>query len=162
MLEHGYDAFLNRPIHAFCNTVLLRTIGFRIFTSNVAFLEKFDEFFRLELSSIVGSKTFQLSTRLVFDHGELFLEDREHSIFCSGRICPHLSRRVINETDEVGGATKGLMWHWTTNVPVDSILLVLLSGVKLRHVCHTDNAHRTDDPRRRVWGCIRLRLWIDA
>ena len=32
----------------FCNTVLLRTIGCRIFTSNAAFPEKFAEIFRLE------------------------------------------------------------------------------------------------------------------
>ena len=54
MLEHGYNALLNHPIHAFCNTVLVRTIGCRVFTSNVAFSEQFDEFIRFELTSIVG------------------------------------------------------------------------------------------------------------
>ena len=34
VLEHGYYAFLNRPIHAFRNTVLLQTIGCCIFTLN--------------------------------------------------------------------------------------------------------------------------------
>ena len=59
--------------------------------SNVTLSEKFDEFVILELSSIVGFKAFQLSSTLIFDHSEPFLEDREHSIFGSGRICEHLS-----------------------------------------------------------------------
>ena len=39
---------------------------------NVALSAKIDEFFRIELPSIVGSKAFQLSTRLIFDHSEPF------------------------------------------------------------------------------------------
>ena len=58
--------------------------------SNVAFSAKFDEFVRIELFPVVGSKAFQLSTRLVFDHGELVGEDREQPIFGSDRISPHL------------------------------------------------------------------------
>ena len=71
MDENLHDnAFLNRPIHAFCDSVLLRTIWCRIFTSDAAFPPKFDEFFRFELTSIVGSETFQFPTGLVFDHCE--------------------------------------------------------------------------------------------
>ena len=101
MLEHGYNAFLNRPIHAFCNTILLRTIGCRIFMSNVAFSAEFDKFIRLELTSIVGSKTLQFLTGLVFDHCERIGEDREHPIFGSDGVSPHLPSRVVNKTDEV-------------------------------------------------------------
>ena len=57
VLEHGYNASLSRPIHAFGESVLLRTIWCRIFTSNAAFLAKFDEFVRFKLTSIVGSET---------------------------------------------------------------------------------------------------------
>ena len=57
---------------------------------NVALSAKIDEFFRIELPSIVGSKAFQLSTRLIFDHGKLVGEDRERPIFGSDRISPHL------------------------------------------------------------------------
>ena len=82
--------FLNCSIHVFGNSILLQTIGCRVFTSNAAFSAKFDEFFRFELSPIVGSKAFQLSTRLIFCHGEPIGEDGEHPIFSSDRITPHL------------------------------------------------------------------------
>ena len=101
MLEHGYYAFLNRSIHAFSNSVLLRTIGSRIFTSNAAFLTKFDEFFRLEFSSIVGSETFQFPTGLILDHCKPFGEYREHPIFGSDGVSPHLPSRVVSKTDKV-------------------------------------------------------------
>ena len=58
--------------------------------SNVAFPAKFDKFFRLELSPVVGSKAFQLSTGLIFDHGESIREDRDGPIFSSDRISSHL------------------------------------------------------------------------
>ena len=69
---------------------MLRTIGCRVFTSNAAFSAKIDEFFRFELSPVVGSKAFQLSTGLIFDHKESVREDREQPIFGSDRISPHL------------------------------------------------------------------------
>ena len=80
MLEHGYYALLNYLIHAFGNSILLWTIGCRVFTSIATFSANFDEFFRFELSPIVGLKAFQLLTGLIFDHGEPVKEDREHLI----------------------------------------------------------------------------------
>ena len=77
-----------------------RTIGCRTFTSNAAFPEKCDEFSRLGLSSIVGSKTFQFLTGLVFDYCEPIGEDREHPIFGSDGVSPHLPSRVGNKFDE--------------------------------------------------------------
>ena len=38
-------------------------------------------FIRFELTSVVGSETFQFPTGLVFDHCEPIGEDREHPIF---------------------------------------------------------------------------------
>ena len=89
-MENGDYAFLNRLMHAFEKCILIRTIGYHVFTSNAGLLAKFDEFLRLELSLVIGSKAFQLSTGLIFDHCELVGEDREHPIFGSDRIRPHL------------------------------------------------------------------------
>ena len=97
--SHPTSAFLNRLIHAFCDSILLRTIWCRIFTSNAAFPVKFDKFVRFELTSIVSSETFQLPTGLVFDHCEPIDEDREHPIFCFDRVSPHLPSRVINKAE---------------------------------------------------------------
>ena len=110
-------------MHAFGNSILLRTIGSRLFTSNVALSENFDKFFRLELSSIVGSETFQFPTGLVFDHCKPFGEDREHPIFGSDGVSPHLPSRVesILGSDEVRSTAERLMWHRATNVRVDQI-----------------------------------------
>ena len=66
--------------------------------SNVAFSAKFDEFVRIELFPVVGSKAFQLSIELIFDHGEPIVEDREHPIFSSDRVSPYLPTRVVNES----------------------------------------------------------------
>ena len=70
-------------------------------------------------------------------------------ILSSDWVCPHFPGRIVHEINELGGATTRLMWHW-----------VLSSDVRLSHVCHTDNPHRTGDPKRRVWGCIRI--WINS
>ena len=56
---------------------------------------------RSDLTSNVGSETLQLPTGLVFDHCEPIGEDREHPIFGSDGVGPHLPSRVINKTDEV-------------------------------------------------------------
>ena len=69
--------------------------------SNAAFPTKFDEFFRLEFSSVVGSETFQFPTGLIFDHCKPFKEDQEHPIFGSDGVSPHLPSRVVNKIDEV-------------------------------------------------------------
>ena len=74
----------------FGDSILLRTIGCPVFTSNVALSAKFDEFFRFELSLVVDLKAFPLSTGLVFDHGEPVGEDREHPIFSFDWMSPHL------------------------------------------------------------------------
>ena len=66
---------MNCLIHAFGNSILLRTIGCHVFTLNATFLAKFDKFFKFELSPVEGSKAFQLSTGLIFDHGEPIGED---------------------------------------------------------------------------------------
>ena len=99
------------------------------------------------------TKAFHLSTKLDLYHSEPSLEDQEHSIFSSGRVCPHFPGWIVDEAGEVGGTTKGLMWHRSTNVRMDSILLVMLSGVRLRPICCIDNACRTSDLRWRVWEC---------
>ena len=62
--DHANDAFRNRLIHVFDNSILVQTIGCLVFTSNAEFSTKF------ELSPVVGSETFQLSTRLIFNHRE--------------------------------------------------------------------------------------------
>ena len=122
MVENLHDnAFLNRPIHAFNYSVLLRIIGCCVFTSNVAFPTKFDEFFRLELSSIVTSETFQFPTGLIFNHCKLIREDREHPIFGSDGVSPYLLSRVVNKHDEVRSTAERLMWHRATDVRVDQI-----------------------------------------
>ena len=66
---------------------------------DAAFPAKFDEFFRFELTSIVGSETFQFLTGLIFDHWEPFGEDREHLIFGSEWVSPHLPSGVVNKTN---------------------------------------------------------------
>ena len=121
VLEHGYYAFLNCLIHAFSNFVLLRNIGCRIFTSNAAFLAKFDEFFRLKLSPVVNSETFQFPTSLIFDHCEPVGEDREHLIFGSDGVSPHIPSRGVIKNDEILSTTERLMWHRATNARVDQI-----------------------------------------
>ena len=73
------------------------------------------------LSSIVGSETFQFPTCLVFDHCEPIKEDLEHPIFGSDGLSPHLPSRVINKTDEIRSTAERLMWHWATDVRVDQI-----------------------------------------
>ena len=88
---------------------------------DAAFPAKFDEFFRLELSPVIGSETFQFQTGLIFDHCELVGEDREHPIFGSDGVIPHLPSRVVNKTDEVRSIAKSLMWHRATDVRVDQI-----------------------------------------
>ena len=50
-------------------------------TSYAALLAKFDAFLWFELFPIIGSKAFQFSTRLILNHNEPIIEDREHSIF---------------------------------------------------------------------------------
>ena len=89
--------------------------------SNAVFPAKFDEFVKLELSSIIGSETFQFPNGLVFDYCKPIGEDREHPIFGSDGVIPHLPSRVVNKTDEVRGTTERLMWHQGTNVRVDQI-----------------------------------------
>ena len=83
---------------------------------NAALLAKFDEFFRLELSPVVSSETFQFLTGLIFDHWGPVGEDREHPIFGSDRVSPHLPSGVVNKTDEIRSTTERLMWHQATNV----------------------------------------------
>ena len=78
--------------------------------SNVAFPAEFDEFFRFELTSIVGSETLQFPIGLVFD-----------PIFGSDWVSPHLPSRVVNKADEVRCTTKLLMWHRATDVRADQI-----------------------------------------
>ena len=65
------------------------------------------------------------------------------------------SRRCHQGTDVVSGHIRfnGLS-------RVDSILLVMPSGVRVRPTCHTYNALITRGKRRRLWGCIRI--WINA
>ena len=84
--------------------------------SNVAFSAKFDEFVRIELFPVVGSKAFQLSIELIFDHGEPIVEDREHPIFSSDQISPHLPNGVIDKANKIQSTTERLMWHRSTNV----------------------------------------------
>ena len=74
--------------------------------SNAAFPAEFNKFIRFELTSIVGSETLQLPTGLVFNHCELIGEDREHTIFGSDGVSPHLPSRVVNKTDEVRSTTE--------------------------------------------------------
>ena len=82
---------------------------------------KFDEFFRLEFSFVVGSETFHFLTGLIFDHCKPFGKDREHLIFGFDGVSPHLPSRVVNKTDEVRGTAEILMWHRATDVRVDQI-----------------------------------------
>ena len=56
----------------------------------VVFSAKRDEFVKFELFPVVNAKAFQLSTGLIFDHGEPVGEDREHPIFGLDWISPHL------------------------------------------------------------------------
>ena len=100
----------------FGNSIMLRTIGCHVFMSNAAFLEKFDEFFRFELSPVVSSKTFQFSTELILDQGEPIEEDREHPIFSSDKISPLLLSWVVNKTNEVQSTVERLMWHRAIDV----------------------------------------------
>ena len=85
------------------------------------FPAKFDEFFKLELSSIVGLETFEFPTGLVLDHCTPIGEDREHPIFGSDGVSPHLPSRVVNKVDEVRSTAERLMWHRATYVRVDQI-----------------------------------------
>ena len=68
--------------------------------------QKFDEFIRFNLTSIVGSETLQFPTGLVFDHCEPIGDYREHTIFGSDGVSPHLSSRAVNETDKVRSTTE--------------------------------------------------------
>ena len=66
--------------------------------------------------AIVSWETLQFPTGLVFDHCEPIGEDREHPIFGSDGVSPHLPSRVINKTDEVRSTVEGLMWHRATDI----------------------------------------------
>ena len=52
-----------------------------VLSSNVVLPAKYNIFVRLEFSTIVRSQAFQLPARLVFNHFEPPLKDRELSIF---------------------------------------------------------------------------------
>ena len=95
--------------------------------SNAAFSTKFDEFFRLELSSIVGSETFQFPSGLIFNHCEPIGEDREHPIFGSYGVSPHLPSRVFNKINEVEAPPRDLCgigphtFEWTKSSGLHSL-----------------------------------------
>ena len=74
--------------------------------SNAAFPAKFDKIIRFELTSIVGSETFQFRTGLVFEHCEPITEDREHPIFGFDGVSANLPSRVVNNTNEVRGTSE--------------------------------------------------------
>ena len=62
-------------------------------------LEKSDEFLLLIVSSI----------KEVLHHDKSFLEDQEHLIFSSSRVCPYFLGRIVNEAYEIEGTTERLI-----------------------------------------------------
>ena len=59
----------------------------------------------LNFSLVIGSKTLQLTIRLILHHFRPFLEDRENFVFVLDCVCPNLPCGVIDEGHDVRGTT---------------------------------------------------------
>jgi hypothetical protein len=121
MLKEAASDVFEGPIATFRDAVVLWSVGSGLLVVDSKIVEALGKLLADVLASIVGTEGFDSASGLCGDKLVPFVEEVEELGFLFEEEDPTVARSVVNEGEEVEGATKGRNSHGAANVRVDTI-----------------------------------------
>jgi hypothetical protein len=118
-VHHGNGHFENESVPSLRNSILRWTVGDRLVVSNAALSQKVLKFDGAILASIVGSDSFDFSTKFILDERLVLVEFLESFQLLSHHRNGTVTRVVISKRDYVPVSSGAGDLDWTHYVAVD-------------------------------------------